>query len=153
MLFQTASVVALLSSLASAAPLEARAGGPAIVKIPAGCSVNCAAPTYPTDSFKPSAAFQSAHGVFSNYIPNDSVRNVSDTYNTCLEQCFGFGNPGQCVSTVFAHNVTYQAYGVTNVGYACLMFGAPLTSADLVSTTDGSYAGARGTNIGCKRSQ
>lgn len=152
MLLESITSLALLAASATSSPLLRRAGGPAIVPIPPNCSVKCSAPTYPTDAFKPTDAFAAAHGVFSSYLTSDSVYNVSKTYNTCLEQCFGFGNPGQCVSTLFASNVTYSAYGVTNTGYACLMFGVPLEGDDLVAVTDGSYAGARGTNIGCKRS-
>ena len=139
--------------LALSIPLTPRAGGPAIVPIPSDCSVTCAAPTYPTDAFKATDAFTTANSVFSQYIPSDSVTNVSDSYNTCLEQCFGFGNPGECVSTVFASNVTYQAFGVTSVGYACIMFGGPIAGGDLEAVTDGSWAGARGTNIGCVRAE
>ncbi|MCJ1326291.1 hypothetical protein MMC10_002955 [Thelotrema lepadinum] len=142
-----------LAPLALSAPLTLRAGGPGIVSIPSTCSVTCAAPTYPTDAFKATDSFTSTNSVFNQYIPSDSVTNVSASYNTCLEQCFGFGNPGECVSTVFASNVTYQAYGVTSVGYACIMFGKSLTGADMEAVTDGSWAGARGTNIGCARSE
>jgi hypothetical protein len=155
----TSAIAALttLLSLTAALPttdnLSARAGGPSIVPIPSTCSVTCSAPTYPTDAFKPTSAFTTAHGVYSFYLPNDSVTNVSSSYNTCLEQCYGYGNKGDCVSTLWAANVTYQAYGFTNTGYACLMFGAHLTGADLVAVTDGSYTGARGTNIACPPGQ
>ena len=150
MLSTSITALTALFSLTSALPtLSPRAGGPIAEPIPSTCSVTCAAPTYPTDGFKASDAFTSAHSVFNDYIPTDSVYNVSMSYNMCLEQCYGFGNKGECVSTLFASNVTYTAYGVTTQGYACLMFGAPLTGADLETTTDGSYAGARGTNIGC----
>ena len=154
MLFQTATLLSLLPlTLSTPLRLETRAGGPGIVSIPSDCSVTCAAPTYPVDAFTVSPTFTSANSVFTQYFPVDSFTNVSSIYDTCLKQCFGYGNPGQCVSTVTASNVTYTAYGATNAGFACLMFGQPITDADLVAVTDGSWTGARGTNIGCVRSE
>ena len=140
----------LTLTLASALPaLQPRAGGPIPQPIPSTCSLERVNPVHPAPAFKPSPAFAAANQVYAYYLPQDTTFDEGAEYEKCLQSCYGFGEKGTCVGSVWAHNVSYTAYGTPNVGTACLFFGKPLVEADLEAVTDGSYSGARAVNIKC----
>ena len=85
--------------------------------------------------------------MFTEYLP--TYYNNTYSRQVCLEQCYGYGNPGDCVSALWASNVTYTAYGVQNVGVVCDMFSQKIAAQDLVLVTNGEYLDARATDINC----
>lgn len=140
----------LALSLASALPaLQTRAGGPIPQPIPSNCTLDCVNPVHPTLAFRPSAAFVAAHQIYAYYLPQDTTFEDSVEFEKCLQSCYGFGEKGTCVGSVWAYNVSYVAFGTPNVGTACLFFGKPLAKVDLQVVADGSYSGAKAVDIKC----
>lgn len=124
------------------------AGGPPITPIPSNCTLKTISPTDPAvTAFKLNKAFSTAHTVFTTYLPTEF--NITRGQLTCLEQCYGFGSPGQCLAALWGQNVTHDAYGYSLKGNACVMFDLPVLGRDLVAVSDGEYRGARVTNIRC----
>lgn len=99
-----------------------RAGGPAVVPIPANCTTTSIHPSPPCKNFTVTSDFQAAHQVYS-IILSEPPSSEQDLWTTCQEQCYGFGNDGDCVSVLLAENVTGEEYGYSVNGLGCLFFG------------------------------
>lgn len=127
------------------------AGGPIAKPIPPTCILTSPLSSNATATM-PSPAFAAAHQLYAYYLPTDSTigKNASTLLTTCAEQCYGYGNPRECVSVFMASEVPYVTYGVPGVGTACLMFGAELGVGDFVAATNAStYRGPMVVDINC----
>ncbi|MCJ1447422.1 MAG: hypothetical protein MMC23_007933 [Stictis urceolatum] len=130
--------------------LVERAGGPPAVPIPANCSINSIHPSIQSDSFALTPDFQKANEVYAYYLqePTASVSwNESARIQQCLEQCYGIGTG--CTSILWAHDVTYTAYGVQGTGIACLFMHTSISQDELSPVTNGSYTKAQALDIDC----
>ena len=157
MLSQTL-LLALLAPLALSSPIPSdlapRAGGPVGKPIPDTCSTPSITPATPTWAFKTSPEFATANLVYSYSLPAESSVDDSTASQQCLEQCYGFGDPGECKSILYAHDVEYNIHGSTGKGTSCQMFRERITPEVLQPVTDGSYAytAAKAVDIDCPSS-
>lgn len=150
------SILALLAPLTltlatpTLLPRAALAGGPAIVPIPANCTLTSITPADGALNFTLTPSFIAASQVFSQLdTPGENSLTEAQWNEQCLEQCYGFGNDGDCVGVLLAENVTMLEFGFEETGWGCLFVGANITQADLLETTDGSYANAQAINRWC----
>jgi len=119
-----------------------RAGGPSITPIPSNCTITnpllcTSAESCPPQSGCPvrptAASLQSPPSIYSYYLELDQPGTQQELYETCLEQCYGFGEPGDCLSVYHAYN--YPApplYGGPggSPSIACIMFSTHVTTND-----------------------
>lgn len=149
-------LAALLPLLTAATPIKARAGGPAFVPIPANCTVinplpHASCGTANVNGFMPAANFSSSNLIYSSYF--DGFLSQSAQADDCLEQCNGYGDPGECKSALVAYNVpTPKGYYGTAGGVletACLLYGAYFTPNDFVTAPAGQYVNETAGNIYC----
>ena len=152
----TTAVLPLLALTAPtpSAPSLKRAGGPIAEPIPSNCTISDPWPNdvaNPGYGFKPTESIITANQVYSFYIPQDDITQSEDDFvGQCLEQCYGFGNKGDCVSVFVAEAIPYTAYGVNNTGVGCLMFGKSLSDEDFVAPAqNGTYTYPKAVNINC----
>jgi len=119
--------------------LLVRAGGPAIVPIPSSCNITSPLPISPSQisppqSYKPRVNVSSSE-IYSYYLSPDSTANFTE----CLEQCYGFGDPGECKSAYMAQDVPAPPlFGAPggSLSTACLMYNITLTKHDFVAVTN-----------------
>ncbi|KAF2762952.1 hypothetical protein EJ05DRAFT_471917 [Pseudovirgaria hyperparasitica] len=146
---QSLTAILSLLSLTAAASLPKRAGGPAIIPLPADCPVT--SPTSElsessTGGYKPSDAAMGAN-VYYYYNPNVN-------FTQCQEQCYGLSG---CTSVFKAANAPTPAGGYYGAGgvleEACLMFSRYLTTDDFVEAQQGQYTNVQSANIGCAKPQ
>ncbi|OCK86033.1 hypothetical protein K432DRAFT_377134 [Lepidopterella palustris CBS 459.81] len=150
-------LASLLITLTSAVPtrlnLNRRAGGPAAVPIPANCTVKNPLPTSTSPStvaYAPAPSTTSAYVYSAYYYPFST--NQTALFTQCLEQCYGYGNKGECVAAYLASNVPAPPLFGSPGGQletACLMYNRTLTPADFVVASPGTYTDARCGNIVC----
>ncbi|KAK5163272.1 uncharacterized protein LTR77_010858 [Saxophila tyrrhenica] len=154
----SAFLASLLPLLAAASPLVERAGGPASVPVPASCAVinplpfaNCGSSN--VDGYKPNPDFVTDHLLYQAYFT--SGQSQAEDAQQCKEQCFGYGNPGQCKSSFIANQVpTPKGYYGTKGGQletGCLLFDEYLSPLDFISSKAGRYVNATATDIYCSR--
>lgn len=152
MLFAVSSAV-----LASAMPLEVRAGGPSFVPIPQNCTVTNPLPhasqycgNGTVSGYKPSANFKASHQIYDYYLPAPTGETLNAQWSGCLEQCNGLDG---CVSALLAYNAPTPAgyYGTTGgvLEIGCLMFNASMTPNNFVAAAKGHYVNETAGNIYC----
>ena len=151
----TIFTAAAICSLASALPtsdLISRAGGPAVKPIPANCTVTRPLTPAAPPCYLPAPAATTTALLYSAYYPSFSS-NTTQMALQCLQQCYGYGNPGQCKTAYWAENVVVpKGYYGTEGGYlstACLMFDRALTGADFVAAPQGQATDAFAATIEC----
>ncbi len=153
MQFRASSLILVATAAAAAAVpvLQARAGGPIAQPIPADCDIYTVRPSPMDTAFKPTDDFIASAQIYSYYLPDPAPVNDDDAFQNCLEQCYGYGNPGRdCKSVVWAHQVPGASFGYgSGNGSACLFFHGTVYDFDLEATTDGTYVEARADNIVC----
>jgi hypothetical protein len=138
-LYFTLSLLCLASS-ATAGPILKRAGGPSVTPIPANCTNSnpllcTSAESCPPQSGSPvrptAASLQDPPEIYSYYLELDQPGTSDELLLQCLEQCYGFGNKGECLSVYHAYN--YPApplFGAPGgwLSIACIMFGEKVTT-------------------------
>jgi len=165
----TAALLALLP-LANSLPTQSRlqaarsisAGGPTRAPLPAHCPLPQAHPAGSnSSSFAPTAAFAAAHTLYSYLLSPGATSPdgtggpaAQDGYVTaCLETCYGYGNPGDCVAVWTANDVTAVEYGVTVEGaFACYLYSRKICAGDLEAVAGADF-NARAVDIGCAARQ
>lgn len=142
-LFTTLSLLLTLP-LTSSTPLplhlHPRAGGPAIKSIPPTCTItnplsNLTSPTSSNATTATWAPLDStrASQVYAYYLPEPYWQNASTVWAQCLQQCYGYGNTGDCRAAVMAYDVPAPSLHGAPAGQleiACLMFGRAIGEAD-----------------------
>lgn len=110
MLFTTLLTSAALPLLAMASPITKRAGGPAYKPLAANCTLvnplpqaseKCGNGT--SNGWMPSNATLE-NLVYEYYLAQPDFESLSSRWEGCLEQCNGYGTPGQCKSAFLAYN-------------------------------------------------
>ena len=150
----TSILTTLLPLLATAAPLQPRAGGPAYTPIPDNCTIINPLPhaskhygNGTVNGYQPSQNLLKSQ-VYSTYLSEPDYETLGDRWEGCLEQCNGFAG---CKSALLAYNVPtpkgyyYTAGGVPSV--ACLFFNRTATPNDFVAATKDQYVNETAANL------
>ena len=86
------------------------------------------------------------------YYENSAI-SPKEAAKQCKQQCYGYGETGECKSSFFALEVpTPEGYMGTAGGElmnGCLMFTQFLDPEDFVAAEDGQYLNAKAANIDC----
>lgn len=136
--------------------LHDRAGGPSITPLPANCTVlnplphaNCG--TANVNGWAPSTNFYTAHKLYESYF--EGFLPAATQAKQCKQQCYGYGNKGECKSSLVAYRVPVpKGYFGTAGGQletACLLFDRHLTPASFVEAEEGTYVNATAASIYC----
>jgi len=156
----------LLFALTNASPIvlpRAGAGGPIAKPIPSTCTItnplthnvnttSCHNSTANTNGgYKPTQAFTSNHTLYEAYF--DLPDPTEELWTQCSQQCYGYGEEGDCKSAVFAQEVPvpegyYGAEGGELVS-ACLLFDEHLTAKDFEEAVEEEWIDERAGNIRC----
>jgi hypothetical protein len=117
----------LLPLLALANPITVRAGAgsPTPKPIPSTCTLlnplpysNCATTNTTANNLKPSLNFTQTHTLYAAYF--DLPTPASELWTQCSEQCYGYGDEGECKSAILAYDVpTPKGYYGGAGGRAC----------------------------------
>jgi len=154
----TVLLTTALTALAAASPVpfSKRAGGPVGEPIPDTCTISDPAATLSAEhTYAVSAEFKAANQVYAFYLPQDSDNGQHDReLQTCLEQCYGYGNDGDCVAVYLAYNVPLPAdypWGTHgSPSFGCQFFKTPLSADAFVQTASAQqFTDARARNIEC----
>lgn len=146
----------LLSLLAAASPLVARAGGPTSDPIPATCTVinplpHAACGTSNINGYKPRPAFVKANLLYQAYYTTGLSQ--AEDAKQCKQQCYGYGTTGECKSSFVGYQVPTPKGWLGTEGGAletgCLLFKEYLTPLDFVVAAEGRYLNATATSIYC----
>lgn len=146
----------LVPLLATASPLVERAGGPAIKPIPKTCTVinplpHAACGTANVNGFMPDPDFVTANLLYQAYFDNSG--SAKEQAKQCKEQCYGYGNPGECKSSFVGFKIPVPAgYLGTDGGQleiGCLLFSEYLDPTTFVASPKGQYQKATAANIYC----
>jgi len=142
--------------------LSKRAGGPSVTPIPSNCTINYPLVCTSAESCPPvvpvrptTASLQSPPSIYSYYLEPDAAGSQADQMLTCLEQCYGFGNTGECQSVYHAYN--YPApplYGAPGgaLSIACIMFGPKVDASyfeDVPTDQQANYTNVQVATISC----
>ncbi|KAK5119630.1 hypothetical protein LTR85_007459 [Meristemomyces frigidus] len=151
MLFAT-----LLPALAACSPIRSRAGGPIAEPIPSNCTLinplphaSCGNTT--TSGYMPRSNFTAANLVYSAYFEGFLSQSAQAT--ECMQQCYGYGEPGDCKSALVGYSIpTPKGYYGTAGGVletACLLYGAYMDPTVFVAAPSGQYVNLTAVNIYC----
>ncbi|KAF2035060.1 hypothetical protein EK21DRAFT_54847 [Setomelanomma holmii] len=139
------------AQLGVASCISRRAGGPAIVPIPANCSVTNPLLASPSASYAPGPSTDGA--LFYNVYYPSYTTNSSAMAEQCLQQCYGYGDHVECKAAFWAENLVVPAgYYETPGGQlstGCLFFNRTLVSSDFVLAPEGQAINAFAGNIAC----
>ena len=119
-----------ISVFASPITNRAGAGGPMPKPIPSTCDIrnplphsNCSITTT-TSSYKPASTFVSNHTLYGSYF--DLPTPAEELWEQCSQQCYGYGDAGECKSAILAYDVPtpmgYHGGSGGELMIACLMF-------------------------------
>lgn len=147
---------ACLVSLVAASPLVERAGGPASKPIPATCTVinplphaNCE--TANVNGYMPDPAFYDANLLYEAYF--DNSLSPAEQAKQCKQQCYGYGNPGECKSSFVGFKIPVPAGYLGTTGgqldIGCLLFTEYLDPTTFITAPEGQYTKATAANIYC----
>ncbi|KAF2790194.1 hypothetical protein K505DRAFT_352113 [Melanomma pulvis-pyrius CBS 109.77] len=141
-MFTSTIILTTLAAFTLALPssISRRAGGPAAVPIPPSCTVTDPVPTATSDeTYLPAPAADDAL-IYNAYYPSPST-NKTALSEQCLQQCYGYGNIGECKTAYWAENVPVPVgyYGSPGgqLETACLFYNRPLQAADFVVAPEG----------------
>jgi hypothetical protein len=158
------SLTNLFFAFAHASPIlpRAGAGGPVAKPIPSTCTLTnpliqhntskCTTNNSTnTSGYKPSLTFTSTHFLYESYFTLPTP--AEELWTQCSQQCYGYGEEGDCKSAVFANEVPvpegyYGAEGGELVS-ACLLFDEWLEVEDFEGTEEGEWVGVRAGSIRC----
>ena len=156
MAFAAISIIALFAAATTSAPLKPRAGGPAFIPIPSNCTIinplpQAACGASKITGWQVSETFNASHHLYAEYFEGFLSRPAQT--KQCLEQCYGYGNRGDCKSALLANNVpTPPGYFGTAGGVleaACLMFDAYLDPDSFSKAPGGQYVAEAAGSIYC----
>jgi hypothetical protein len=144
------------TTLVSALPvmntvLITRAGGPAIISIPASCNITDPLANQPSERYIPAATTKSAL-LYSAYYSSLST-NKTAMSEQCLEQCYGYGNHVECKTAFWGENLVVPAgyYGTPGgqLSTGCLLFNQALDISDFVIAHESQVLNPVARNIKC----
>jgi hypothetical protein len=151
-------VSTILLTFIHSSPITPRAGagGPIAKPIPSTCTVtnplphtNCSAAS--TSSHKPSHSFASDHTLYEAYF--DLPTSTEELWAQCSQQCYGYGEEGDCKSAVFAREVPVPEgyYGAEGgeLRNACLLFDQFIETGDFEKAVEGQWVGVKAGSIHC----
>jgi len=146
------TLAALASALPTSSNVSPRAGGPAQVPIPSNCKVINPLPSPTADeTYLPGPSANDAV-LYYAYYPSPTT-NKTALSTQCLEQCYGYGNTGECKTAYWAENVPVPAgyYGSPGgqLETACLFFNRALVAGDFVIAPTGEATTPFAGNIIC----
>jgi hypothetical protein len=153
-----ATLTTFLLALTHASPIlpRAGAGGPIAKPIPESCTItnplphtNCSLPS--TSGHKPSPSFTSNHTLYEAYF--DLPTPAEELWTQCSQQCYGYGDEGDCKSAVLAYEVPVPEgyYGAEggDLAIGCLLFDQYLTPEDFEEAVEGQWVDERAGSIRC----
>jgi hypothetical protein len=151
-------VSGFLLALTHASPIlqGAGAGGPIAKPIPSTCTVtkplphaNCS--TFRTSGYRPGPAFTSVHTLYESYFTLPTP--IEELWTQCSQQCYGYGEEGDCKSAVFANEVPvpegYHGAEGGELVSACLLFDEYLKPEDFVGAMEGQWVDERAGSVHC----
>nr|POE87841.1 hypothetical protein CFP56_11070 [Quercus suber] len=147
MIFYT--ILSILFATGSALMPPIRAGGPAIIPIPANCTLTNTVPQ--TANANTTGGWQLSNDFFNNHTLYQAYYNQSTSRaEDCFEQCYSLSG---CKSALFAHNVlTPNGYYDTSpflAAMGCQLFDDYACPEAFVVAPKGQYTAERGANIAC----
>lgn len=150
----------LFSTSVFASPIINRVGatGSTAKPIPSTCDItnplphsNCSITTT-TSGYKPAPAFASNHTLYESYF--DLPTPAEELWEQCSQQCYGYGDVGECQSAILAKDVpTPKGYYGGSGGklmIACLMFDQFLAADVFETAPEGQWLDARAGNLDCE---
>jgi hypothetical protein len=158
-------LTSLLLSLTYASPITPRtgAGGPIAKPIPSTCTIsnplhnatnwshNSTTSTSSTSGQKPSLTFTSTHLIYEAYF--DLPTPADELWTQCSQQCYGYGDEGDCKSAILAYEVPVPKgyYGAEGgeLAIGCLMFDENLSPDDFEEAEEGQWVDERAGYIYC----
>lgn len=157
MMLLVAALFTLLPLLAAATPIKPRAGGPTLKPIPPTCTLtnplphsNCTLTTI-INGLKPNSNFTAAHTLYSAYF--DLPTPTEELWEQCSQQCYGYGDGGECKSAVLAHEVPvperYYGGDARKLMIACLLFDEFLAASEFEEAVEGQWVDIRAGNLRC----
>jgi len=147
-------VLTTLVTLMSASPVmtkvKPRAGGPIAQPIPSTCTVTNPLPSpIAAETYIPNA---NDVLLYSAYYSSPSS-NKTALAEQCLQQCYGYGNKGECRTAYWAENVPVPAgyYGSPGgqLSTACLFYNETLVTTDFLVAPEGQATTPFAGNIQC----
>lgn len=159
------TLTSLLFSLTYASPITPRAGagGPITKPIPSTCTIinplalkatnwdNNNNSTTNTSGYKPSLIFTSTHLLYEAYF--DLPTPAEELWTQCSQQCYGYGDEGDCKSAVLTYEIQVpEGYYGTEGGelaIGCLMFDEYLAPEDFEEAGEGEWVDERAGSIHC----
>jgi hypothetical protein len=152
------TLTSLLLSLTYASPITPRAGagGPIAKPIPSSCNItnplaHTGFNTTITSGYKPSLIFTSTHLLYEAYF--DLPTPAEELWTQCSQQCYGYGDEGDCKSAVLAYGVPVPEgyYGADGgeLAIGCMMFDEYLAPDDFEEAGEGEWVDERAGSIHC----
>jgi hypothetical protein len=152
------TLTSLLLSLTYASPITPRAGagGPIAKPIPSTCNItnpltHTGFNTTITSGYKPSLIFTSTHLLYEAYF--DLPTPAEELWTQCSQQCYGYGDEGDCKSAVLAYEIQVpEGYYGTEGGelaIGCLMFDEYLAPDDFEEAGEGEWVDERAGSVHC----
>jgi len=149
----------LISVLAKPIINRAGAGGPIAKPIPSTCDItnplphsNCSTTTR-MSGHKPASTFASNHTLYESYF--DLPKPAEELWEQCSQQCYGYGDVGECKSAILAYDVpTPKGYYDGSGGelkIACLLFDRFLAEDVLEAAPEGQWLDAMAGNLHCEQ--
>lgn len=152
-------IFSLLSISVFASPIinRAGAGGPIAKPIPSTCNMtnplphsNCST-AITTSGYRPASTFSSNHTLYESYF--DLSTPAEELWEQCSQQCYGYGDAGECKSVILAYGVPmpkgYYGGSGGEPMIACLMFDQFLVADDLEVAAEGQWFNVRAGNLHC----
>jgi hypothetical protein len=149
----------LISVFASPIINRAGAGGPIAKPIPSTCDITSPLPhsncsiTTPTSGYKPNSTFASDHTLYESYF--DLPTPAKELWEQCSQQCYGYGDVGECKSAILAYDVPtpkgYYGGSGGELKIACLLFDRFLAEDVLEAAPEGQWLDAMAGNLYCEQ--
>lgn len=157
----TIFILSLFSLVIVANPiaLRPRAGGPTLKPIPSTCEITNPLPhsscnaTAATSGHKPATAFASNHTLYESYF--DLPTPAEELWEQCSQQCYGYGDAGECKSAILAYDIptpkSYYGGPGGELTIACLLFDEYLAGKVFEPAVAGQWLDERAGNLHCER--
>ena len=155
----TIFILTLITISVFASPITNRAGagGPMPKPIPSTCQItnplrhsNCST-TAPTSGYQPAPTFASKHTLYESYFALPTP--AEELWEQCSQQCYGYGDAGECKSVILAYDVpTPKGYYGGSGGElmtVCLMFDQFLIADNLEVAPEGQWFDVRAGDLNC----
>jgi hypothetical protein len=133
---------------------RAAAGGPALKPLPPICHLtNPLPPSHSnyTTKFKPSTPFSKVHNLYASYF--DLPTSTDELWTMCTQQCYGYGDEGECKSVLLARDVPvpegYHGEEGGELRVACLIFDKEIGEGDFEEAVAGTWRDLRVGRVRC----